>query len=101
MAENKRKAAKPGGVKAHAKLDTEPRRPASREPVREPKIDRNAPCPCGSGKKYKKCCARGETLWTRIRKFLGLGKKKGDAGEAGEPATARGKKRARRKSGEA
>ncbi len=20
------------------------------------KIDRNAPCPCGSGKKYKKCC---------------------------------------------
>lgn len=23
------------------------------------KISRNAPCPCGSGKKYKKCCARG------------------------------------------
>ena len=23
----------------------------------EKKIDRNAPCPCGSGKKYKKCCA--------------------------------------------
>ena len=22
------------------------------------KIDRNAPCPCGSGKKYKKCCGR-------------------------------------------
>lgn len=22
----------------------------------EPKINRNAPCPCGSGKKYKKCC---------------------------------------------
>jgi hypothetical protein len=20
------------------------------------KVDRNAPCPCGSGKKYKKCC---------------------------------------------
>jgi SEC-C motif-containing protein len=27
------------------------------EPVRnEPKIGRNDPCPCGSGKKYKKCC---------------------------------------------
>ena len=31
------------------------------EPVRTvvrdgPKIGRNAPCPCGSGKKYKKCC---------------------------------------------
>jgi hypothetical protein len=22
----------------------------------EPKIGRNAPCPCGSGKKHKKCC---------------------------------------------
>tara|TARA_Y100000361_G_scaffold154352_1_gene179885 strand:+ start:5544 stop:5768 length:225 start_codon:yes stop_codon:yes gene_type:complete len=23
---------------------------------RPKKISRNAPCPCGSGKKYKKCC---------------------------------------------
>lgn len=23
-----------------------------------PKIGRNAPCPCGSGKKYKHCCGR-------------------------------------------
>ena len=23
----------------------------------EPKIGRNDPCPCGSGRKYKKCCA--------------------------------------------
>jgi len=22
----------------------------------EPKISRNSPCPCGSGKKYKRCC---------------------------------------------
>jgi preprotein translocase subunit SecA len=29
------------------------------EPVRSgPKIGRNAPCPCGSGKKYKHCCGR-------------------------------------------
>ena len=29
------------------------------EPVRRehPKIGRNDPCPCGSGKKHKKCCA--------------------------------------------
>ena len=27
--------------------------------VREtPKVGRNDPCPCGSGKKYKKCCGR-------------------------------------------
>jgi uncharacterized protein YecA (UPF0149 family) len=24
-----------------------------------PKIGRNDPCPCGSGKKYKKCCGAG------------------------------------------
>ncbi|MBC8199523.1 MAG: preprotein translocase subunit SecA [Desulfobacterales bacterium] len=31
-----------------------------KKPVRrtEKKIGRNAPCPCGSGKKYKKCCGR-------------------------------------------
>jgi len=26
------------------------------EPVRVSKVGRNDPCPCGSGKKYKKCC---------------------------------------------
>jgi hypothetical protein len=45
------------------------RRPAAviREPAhvhtapvrtRQQKVGRNAPCPCGSGKKYKKCCGR-------------------------------------------
>lgn len=24
----------------------------------EPKVGRNDPCPCGSGRKYKKCCGR-------------------------------------------
>jgi Predicted metal-binding protein related to the C-terminal domain of SecA len=30
----------------------------TKEPKRriEPKVGRNDPCPCGSGKKYKKCC---------------------------------------------
>ncbi|MFC1717470.1 SEC-C metal-binding domain-containing protein [Candidatus Poribacteria bacterium] len=27
-----------------------------------PKIGRNAPCPCGSGKKYKKCCINKDKL---------------------------------------
>ncbi|MGA2661047.1 MAG: SEC-C metal-binding domain-containing protein, partial [Verrucomicrobiota bacterium] len=27
--------------------------------VRQPKIGRNDPCPCGSGKKYKNCCGKG------------------------------------------
>ena len=24
-----------------------------------PKVGRNDPCPCGSGKKFKKCCGKG------------------------------------------
>jgi preprotein translocase subunit SecA len=29
------------------------------EPFRAPpKVGRNDPCPCGSGKKYKKCCGK-------------------------------------------
>ena len=31
--------------------------PAPAAPIsREPKVGRNDPCPCGSGKKFKKCC---------------------------------------------
>jgi preprotein translocase subunit SecA len=35
--------------------------PAAEQPVRrnEPKVGRNDPCPCGSGKKYKKCHGAG------------------------------------------
>ena len=36
-------------------MDGEARRPQAYRRV-EPKIGRNDPCPCGSGKKYKKCC---------------------------------------------
>lgn len=36
-------------------LDSEP---FKEQPMRrdEPKVGRNDPCPCGSGKKYKRCC---------------------------------------------
>jgi preprotein translocase subunit SecA len=39
--------------------ENQPREPV--EPFRraEPKVGRNDECPCGSGKKYKKCCGRG------------------------------------------
>lgn len=33
----------------HARLRTE-------QMARQPKVGRNDPCPCGSGRKYKKCC---------------------------------------------
>ena len=30
-----------------------------KEPIRrEPKVGRNDPCPCGSGKKFKQCCEK-------------------------------------------
>ena len=38
---------------AEPRIETQP-------PVRSDKVGRNDPCPCGSGKKYKKCC--GVTL---------------------------------------
>ncbi|MBI1781975.1 MAG: SEC-C domain-containing protein, partial [Sphingobacteriales bacterium] len=37
----------------------DPSQPIKQEPVKvEPKIGRNEPCPCGSGKKYKNCHGR-------------------------------------------
>ncbi|MFH1025428.1 MAG: preprotein translocase subunit SecA, partial [Nitrospirota bacterium] len=32
--------------------------PQQRESQKDKKVGRNDPCPCGSGKKYKKCCGR-------------------------------------------
>ena len=34
----------------------------AKEPIKnsEPKVGRNDPCPCGSGKKYKNCCGKDE-----------------------------------------
>ncbi|MFC1584961.1 preprotein translocase subunit SecA [Fibrobacterota bacterium] len=43
---------RPGGTAVAAKPATFTRN--------QPKVGRNSPCPCGSGKKYKKCCGRGE-----------------------------------------
>jgi len=39
---------------AHGDEDTATRQPV----VRKDHVGRNDPCPCGSGKKYKKCCGR-------------------------------------------
>ncbi len=39
--------------KAHGVAETAPIIPA----ISVSKAGRNDPCPCGSGKKYKKCCA--------------------------------------------
>ena len=30
----------------------------ARRQARSVKVGRNEPCPCGSGKKYKKCCSK-------------------------------------------
>ncbi|SDK39831.1 preprotein translocase subunit SecA [Maridesulfovibrio ferrireducens] len=40
--------------------DKEEGEPKKKQPVRrsEPKVGRNENCPCGSGKKYKKCCGK-------------------------------------------
>ena len=39
--------------------DDDPPLPPPVEPIKsDTKPRRNDPCPCGSGKKYKQCCAR-------------------------------------------
>lgn len=46
--------------KLEAVAETLRKRRIERVQKEEGKIGRNAPCPCGSGKKYKKCCLRRE-----------------------------------------
>lgn len=40
------------------------------------KIGRNDPCPCGSGKKYKACCMKGELPQKKKIKATVMGEKK-------------------------
>ena len=52
---SKKRPPEPGSLPALGDLiDPDPVSPITREE----KVGRNDPCPCGSGKKYKKCCGR-------------------------------------------
>ena len=63
-----------------AKYDEEPRpKPKPKPPAQKlmaenppqeakKKVGRNEPCPCGSGKKYKKCCLHLDSAWPAARK---------------------------------
>ena len=35
--------------------------PVAKKPATSKKVGRNDPCPCGSGKKYKKCCGANDS----------------------------------------
>lgn len=50
----------PPKTQAHPSHDQENHQPTPVQTIRSaaPKIGRNSPCHCGSGKKYKKCCLR-------------------------------------------
>ncbi|HOA42078.1 MAG TPA: SEC-C metal-binding domain-containing protein [Bacillota bacterium] len=43
-------------ILSEEKRQESPRHTTDPRPLRRRKPDRNDPCPCGSGKKYKKCC---------------------------------------------
>jgi uncharacterized protein YecA (UPF0149 family) len=45
-----------GGSKTETESDSKDKATVKVPPVRSDKVGRNEPCPCGSGKKYKKCC---------------------------------------------
>ena len=49
-----------GEVEEPAEAKVQKKKP---QPIRaQPSIGRNAPCPCGSGKKYKKCCGLAKKI---------------------------------------
>ena len=49
----------PGVLPISEKLSQAMRQAANAKPaVAPPPMGRNAPCPCGSGQKYKKCCGK-------------------------------------------
>ncbi len=53
----RRRIAAVGGGRASAGYGSAAKeKPVKPEPVTVEKVGRNEPCPCGSGKKYKKCC---------------------------------------------
>ncbi len=61
MRSNKREIDNAGQDYAADENDYYDPTPVKQEPVRVgPKVGRNDPCPCGSGKKYKNCHGRGE-----------------------------------------
>jgi len=55
------RAAAVGGPAAPSRAAPPPPPTGPAQPFRrsKPKVGRNDPCPCGSGKKYKHCCGRG------------------------------------------
>jgi preprotein translocase subunit SecA len=53
MPKQKRAAAKKTAKPAK---EVAPKKKSKKKAVLEVKVGRNDPCPCGSGKKYKKCC---------------------------------------------
>lgn len=68
-----------GALIAEEEQDTESRPPL----IKKVKVGRNAPCPCGSGKKYKKCCLRSDEEKTRGLKLVENWRDKIEPGDAG------------------
>ena len=52
------KKTKTTAKKPKAMQKATPKRKGQKKSAPEIKVGRNDPCPCGSGKKYKKCCGR-------------------------------------------
>ena len=50
------------GSKTETKSESDDMATVKVPPVRSNKVGRNEPCPCGSGKKYKKCCLLKEEI---------------------------------------
>ncbi|WP_084498105.1 SEC-C metal-binding domain-containing protein [Spongiibacter marinus] len=48
----------PNGANAQSCCSTSSCCPSQPSRRAQPKVGRNDPCPCGNGRKFKKCCGR-------------------------------------------
>ncbi|MGB3341778.1 MAG: SEC-C metal-binding domain-containing protein [bacterium] len=60
LPKTKRKTTKKTDKKITVSKKTSDKKKSGKKAIPEVKVGRNDPCPCGSGKKYKKCCGRNK-----------------------------------------
>jgi len=60
LPKTKQKPTKKTGKKSTVSKKVASKKKPAKKSIPEVKVGRNDPCPCGSGKKYKKCCGRSK-----------------------------------------
>ena len=71
---SRKKPHQAGGIRAHPHLEAKEKKIDADAPIKSAKPDRNGPCACGAGSKFKKCCGTKEsTFWSVLKGWFGFG----------------------------